>query len=56
MPKLQRIEKPNGSVTFTIMIPSEEIEKLGWNKGDSLAVVSDLTDPDMPKIVIAKED
>lgn len=56
MPKLQKTTKPNGSATFTINIPLEEIEKMGWEKGDSLMIVSDLTDSNTPKLVIAKED
>ena len=36
MPKLQRIKRSNGSVVFSMNIPLEIIEELGWEKGAEL--------------------
>jgi len=36
MPKLQRIKRANGSVVFSVNIPLEIIEELGWEKGIKL--------------------
>lgn len=33
MPKLQRIKRANGSLSFSVNIPLEIIEQLGWKKG-----------------------
>jgi|GEM_PF-1759337 len=38
MAKLQRIKRSNGSVVYSVNIPLEIIEELGWRKGDTLIV------------------
>ena len=38
MPKLQRINKSNGSHTFYITIPIEIVEQINWEKGDELKI------------------
>ncbi len=38
MPKLQRIKRANGSVVFSMNIPLEIIEELGWEKGAELSM------------------
>lgn len=36
MPKLQRIQRSNGSLVFSVNIPLEIIEELDWEKGNML--------------------
>lgn len=38
MPKLQRIDRANGSQAFSVNIPLDIIEELGWKKGDILEI------------------
>jgi hypothetical protein len=38
MPKLQRIMRSNGSFVYSVNIPLEIIEVLGWDKGIELSV------------------
>lgn len=38
MAKLQRIKRSNGSVSYSVNIPLEIIEKIGWKKGDELEI------------------
>ncbi len=38
MPKLQRIKRSNGSLVYSVNIPLEFIEELGWEKGNDLAL------------------
>jgi bifunctional DNA-binding transcriptional regulator/antitoxin component of YhaV-PrlF toxin-antitoxin module len=37
MPKLQMIKRSNGSLVFSVNIPLETIEELGWKKGDEIS-------------------
>ena len=38
MPKLQRIRRSNGSLSYSVNIPLEIIEQLSWKKGDPLLI------------------
>jgi len=38
MPKLQMIKRANGSKVYSVNIPLEYIEEMGWEKGDELSV------------------
>ena len=40
MTKLQRIKRANGSVIYSVNIPKEIIEELGWEKGTNLDLES----------------
>lgn len=40
MPKLQRIKRANGSLVFSVNIPLELIEEIGWEKGIELKLES----------------
>lgn len=38
MPKLQQIERSNGSIVSSVNLPLEVIEASGWEKGDELNI------------------
>ncbi len=38
MSKLQSIKRTNGSIVHSTYLPKEEVEKVGWEKGDNLEV------------------
>lgn len=38
MPKLQRIKRSNGSLSYSVNIPLEIIEQLEWEKGTDLEI------------------
>ena len=38
MPKLQRIKRSNGSLSYSVNIPLEIIEELEWEKGVKLSL------------------
>lgn len=40
MSKLQQTTRANGSITASVNIPKEELEKLSWKKGDELLVIA----------------
>jgi len=40
MPILQRIKRSNGSLVYSVNVPLELIEELGWEKGDELELES----------------
>lgn len=53
--KLQRRERPNGSVISSVNLPKEEIDKLPWEKGTELKITAEPEDnPD--SLVIRKHD
>lgn len=37
MGKLQQFERANGSIVTSVNIPLEDLEALGWKKGDEIA-------------------
>lgn len=51
MPKLQMIKRVNGSLVYSVNIPLEIIEELGWKKGAYLSIEISLLN-DIPQIII----
>jgi len=41
MPKLQKIKRQNGSEVYSVNLPLEIIENLGWQKGEELDSVQE---------------
>ena len=57
MPKLQKIKRSNGSCVYSVNLPLETIEALGWEKGDELEVEGDLTGEDSnSKIILSRRE
>lgn len=51
MSKLQEITRNNGSVSKSVNLPKEELEKLDWKKGDELIITAEpKEDPKFIKI------
>ena len=59
MPKLQRIKRSNGSLVYSVNIPLEIIEQLGWEKGNGLNIeikeIPDSLGNFFKQLVICKE-
>ena len=55
MPKLQRIKRSNGSLIFSVNIPLEIIEELGWEKGSNLSLENQEV-REGPNILIIKKE
>ena len=55
MAKLQRIKRSNGSASYSVNIPKEIIEKLGWEKGIELFIESFKHD-NGKKIILISDD
>lgn len=56
MPKLQRIKRSNGSLVFSLNIPLEIIEELGWKKGIELSIEIQKVRDSQGIIVFREED
>lgn len=54
MIKLQKISRSNGTFNFSINIPLQIIEFLGWEKGDELDIETKIVD-NLKIIFIKKE-
>ena len=53
MPKLQQIERKNGSVVSSVNIPLDIIEEYGLKKGDELSIEMDYIGAE-PRIIIVR--
>ena len=51
MPKLQRIKRANGSLVYSVNIPLEIIEELGWEKGNTLLLEIERAENDVGIII-----
>ena len=56
MPKLQRIKRSNGSLVYSVNIPLEIIEELGWEKGTELSLEIQKVRDNQIILVFKKED
>jgi len=56
MPKLQRIKRSNGSLVFSVNIPLEVIEELGWEKGTDLSLEIKKVEDNSAIMVFRQED
>lgn len=56
MPKLQRIKRANGSLVYSVNIPLEVIEELGWEKGNNLSLEVRSAGDDPIVIVLKQKD
>lgn len=55
MSKLQEIKRQNGSVVNSVNLPKEELEKVGWHKGDEL-IISAEPNENPNSLIIKKEE
>ena len=56
MSKLQRIKRSNGSLVFSVNIPLEVIEDIGWEKGQELLLEVKKIDDKNVLIIFKSED
>lgn len=52
MVKLQQIKRSNGSLVYSLNIPLDEIERMGWEKGDELIVESEQMEEKAFRLVV----
>jgi len=54
MPRLQRTKRSNGSILYSVNLPLEFMEELGWEKGSDLSM--EIKDIENKQVIIISKD